>query len=300
MNRESAVNSIYATFAKDCLNDEQLMLGTEPFERAAAGAFGLLARGKPRVPRVIRLAGQSGTGKTTQLLPAISASVEVDDYVHIAVRTFAPYHPYYEQIKAEFGKDEVRERTNGFALLMLFRVAEMLIENGYGILFEMTLVAPEFEVYLARLAKANGYSVMYNIFAVPKYVSDALIDMRMRKEGRVVYKGTADYFYDVLALSLAQFEQENDLFDSRDLFILWTACAKEPLCVSHCCDKTVLRLFENERNKAGVPCAGENELDELREAKTKFFKRLRLFNPNAEEQAREAAVSSGRHHGVFY
>lgn len=272
-SRESALNSVYATFARNCRGDECLMYGSEFFERAASQAFAQLVRGKPKLPQIIRLAGQSGSGKTTQLLPAICARPDANKYVHIAVRVFAQYHPYYEEIKKTYGEKEVRERTNGFALLLLFRVVELLIENGYGVLFEMTLLDPDFEVYLTHLAKMHGYGILYNVMAVPHSFSDALISVRKKKDGRIVYKETSDYFYNILPQSLARFEAEAALFDSRDLFILWSADAPEPLRVTHSCDAEFVSLFSKERKRTDLKPGNE---EELRSAKTRFFKKLSI------------------------
>ena len=56
-------------------------------------------------PYLIKLGGQSGCGKTTKLTPAICSNLSTDNYITIAVRTFAKCHPYYNDLLERYGEN---------------------------------------------------------------------------------------------------------------------------------------------------------------------------------------------------
>jgi predicted ABC-type ATPase len=269
--RNWAIDSIYRTFARDCVNINT-MIASNQFENIAQNAYKSITKEKIKDPSfgnqpfVIRLAGQSGSGKTTQLLPAIMENIDKRLYVHLAVRNFATLHPDYEVLKENFGTSEIREKTNGFALLMLFRVLELLIEKKYNILFEVTLLDPAFEEYLAKKTKAQGYHLIYNIIALSKTLSDNFILKRLKEENRAVHKNSANYFFNILPKAIKKLIDINEIFDNKDLFILWTLSSKSPYFVSHNCNEALLKTYMKARK--------ENDGNELLAGKKEFFKQL--------------------------
>jgi hypothetical protein len=268
--RDLAVKSVYETFAKDCFGNEQLMLDSKSFEQKAYDSYKMFVKNKIKTPNplIIRLGGQSGVGKTTQLWGAIEKNWNEEYYVRLAVGKFAPLHPYYKQIKEDFGESNLREKTNGFSLLFLLRMAELLIEGGYNILWEMTLLDPDFEEYFLRKAKKYSYNLFYNIIAIPKYLSDNFINKRRIKEGRAVYESTADYFFDILPKALEKLKDLNGLFNQNDIFALW-AYSPSIIYLSNCCNEQFMQYFIEERKKTDL--LEQNE-DELKSVKNKFFK----------------------------
>ena len=108
--------------------------------------------------KIIRLVGQSGSGKTTQLLPAAKKCFEskYSKPIHLCVRNFASLHPDYKNLLSKFGKGEIRERTNGFALRCLIVCLNLAIEKGCDILLEVTFLSQEFEKILFDLLKKQG------------------------------------------------------------------------------------------------------------------------------------------------
>ena len=56
------------------------------------------------LPFCVRLVGQSGAGKTSQLLPAVCGALDACKvpYVRLAVRDFVKYHPNLENIRKTF------------------------------------------------------------------------------------------------------------------------------------------------------------------------------------------------------
>ena len=96
---------------------------------------------------LIRIAGISGSGKTTQILPAVEAYCEKHHYrpILIAARRFVEYHPHYQAIKDFYGEANLRKNTDEFATIMLFLTLTELIKNGYDIILDVTLLDPAME-----------------------------------------------------------------------------------------------------------------------------------------------------------
>ena len=236
--RLKAYKSIYDTFAKDCTKEFEF--GEKSFESIVDKAFLDFIKGKTPVekPFIIRTAGQSGSGKTTQLMPAILEGLKSygENYVHIAVRKFAPYHPRYNQLLNEFGQGLIREKTNGFALMLLYRVIEKLIENKYNIFFEVTILENDFENNLLFLAKNHNYKINYNIIFCPKEISNYLIEVRKNsslslEKNRIVPTTTSNYFFDVLQRAIHNIYEMRDFFNANDLIVCWNMYDVEPVLV---------------------------------------------------------------------
>ena len=132
---------------------------------------------KTRKKVLYRLCGQTGSGKTTQLLACVEKVINEQQLnpVILGVRSCAEAHPQYEYFKENFPSGELREKTNGFALKCMSYVLKLLIENGYMVLLDITLLDPIFEEYVLSLLKENSYVVKYHILAVNKTISDSFI-----------------------------------------------------------------------------------------------------------------------------
>ena len=219
---------------------------------------------------IIRLAGQSGSGKSTQLLPAALKAFEKKGIkpVHIAVREFIKYHPYKEEIKQIFGEISFRENTNNFAVTLAFLVVEKLIENGYPILFEITLLDENFEDYLAGLAAQNGYETSYHVLAVPRKQSDHWIEKRNEGVGverpRKVSAFSKDYFFNCLPKALKALKES-----ARASCTVWNGYEKEPVFNGKMGDEKVLETLNLYRKKEILP----HDPKELVQAKIDWFTR---------------------------
>lgn len=183
------------TFCWECDIDERTVFDI------AKNNFEKLSAGKTKNKFLLRLAGQSGSGKTTQLLPASNALFEKHQMnpIHFAVREFATLHPNYSEIVEKFGKKEMREKTNGFALKCLLVSLAFAIEQGYDILFEVTLLSHEFEDFVLNLISKNNYNALFFMLAVNKEISNLFIERRKAassgaEANRVVYKSSSNYF----------------------------------------------------------------------------------------------------------
>lgn len=208
-----------------CAIDFPKTLWDELCERAYAD---LTERcGHPKISKFcIRLIGQSGSGKTSQLLPAVKAALEAQSqkYISLAVRDFVPYHPSLDLIGEHYDEGLIREKTNAFALTLLTLVLVRCIREHLPIVFEVTLLSPEYERFVHQCLSEEGYSCDYHCLAVSKKTSDAWIEARCRETHRVVSRRSSDFFYQILqpALeSLQSVRMPNRVF-------IWDAYHTEP------------------------------------------------------------------------
>lgn len=180
---------------------------------------------KSRGKLLYRLCGQTGSGKTSQLLAAFEEYMkqkEIDPIV-LGVRTCYKYHPQYEELLRIYGKNNIREATNGFALKCMSYVLKLLIENNFIILLDITLLSPEYEKYVLDLLNKNNYVVNYHIMAVNNDISDIFIKKRYLETGRVVSNESKEYFNYILEIGL-KYLCENDL---KNMCYVWNAYEKE-------------------------------------------------------------------------
>ena len=178
-------------------------------------------------PFLVRVAGQSGSGKSSQLVPALEYVLSSEAYIKINVGTFAPFHPQYKTL-ANMNPDLVREKTNGFALRALILFYRYCVEHKVNILFDMTLLEPEIEHYLMAIAKMHGYQIQLHVLCVPKKVSDYFIRQRYLKTGRYVSDYSANYFFNALAKGLKSLIGRS-FFDKSDFVCLWSHYHARPL-----------------------------------------------------------------------
>ena len=130
--------------------------------------------------RLIRIAGISGSGKTTQILPAVEAYCKKNNYepILMAARRFVEYHPHFQEIKEYYGDENLRKNTDEFATIMLFLTLSELIKGGYDILLDVTLLDPEMESILLKLLKAGNYEMLILMIAVSPTVTEQYLSGR--------------------------------------------------------------------------------------------------------------------------
>ena len=243
-------------------------ISSDILENLSQKAFEDMKKDKTKSKKLYRIAGQSGSGKTTQVLYAINEVLNDSKInpVVIAVRNFATYHPHYQELLKEFGKGEIREKTNGFALKLLCLTLCKFVKNGYFIVMDITLLSKEFEAIVLELLQQNDYQIEYLIMSVPKEVSDYFIQKRMEKQSgesnRIVYKSSSEFFYFVLEEGLA-FLVEND---PCSMTTIWSAYSKEPVFYGKM--KRCYRSFEEYRAIVDDLFYPE---EELRQSKLEFL-----------------------------
>lgn len=178
---------------------------------AAKLAFDEMSKGCSRGRHFFRLAGQSGSGKTSQLFKSHSSVLKKMGMspIHIAVRNFAKFHPDYKQLST---KCDCRELTNGFALKVLICVLDMALNNGLDIVLEIALLDKRFEKLIIQRLKQNKYRGFYHILAVNKLLSEIFIFKRKIATSRTTFSSSSDYFYKTMQKTL-KFLTRNGKFD---------------------------------------------------------------------------------------
>ena len=219
-------------------------------------------------PFLIRVAGQSGSGKSSQIVPALQHSLKQKQYIKINVGAFAPFHPNYKEIQ-EKTPNQMREKTNGFALKALVMFYKHCILNKVNLVLDMTLLEPEIDLYLMALAKKMEYKIQMHLLCVPKKVSNHFIYLRQKQTGRYVSPKSSDYFFDALAPCLKALTHSH-LFDNQDTLILWTYFLSNPIKITHLNNSYACRILEKYR---GINVGTKNQ-NELLKAKREWMSLL--------------------------
>ncbi len=218
-----------------------------------------------------RVTGQSGSGKTTQIMKSLCAVFEKQniEFCHIAVRNFAKYHPNYENIKQEFGTKHIREKTNGFALKCLVYVLKYMFEANFLIVLEITLLSKDFETLILKLAEKNEYQINFHILAVSPKISDAFIQKRNQinnnvfEEERLTYKKSTKYFNKEFPKTFSYLSCLKN-FDTE--VVMWNVFDLEP-CFCGRLKKSKKSFYKNRRLEKKLL----NSEEDLLFAKTKFY-----------------------------
>lgn len=136
--------------------------------------------------QLIRIAGLSGSGKTTQILPAVDAYCVKNNLtpILVAARRFVAYHPHYQAIKDFYGEENLRKLTDEFSTIMLFLTLSELIKNGYDIVLDVTLLDPAIEGILLKLLTDNQYNFTILMIAVSPAVTEHFLSGRTWRHSR--------------------------------------------------------------------------------------------------------------------
>ena len=280
--REETLKLIYNKYSQDCVGNEQIKFSSKFFNNIVEDVFKTLVRNKQpsRKPTIIKLGGQSGTGKTTQLMPAIKSCLNEKniDYIHMAVRLFAVYHPDYNKLLKEYGQSLIREKTNGFAMLCLFAILEKLIKNRYNILYEITLLDPIFEEYTIKLSKLNNYTIIYNVISSPLKISNKWLNERTINSkiepNRIVSENSINNLYNILPKAIEHIIKLSNYFDKNDYMILWNLIEKEPILISNQFNQQILELFNKNRIFDEKMVSKLRKEEEALQDKISFYKKF--------------------------
>lgn len=210
--------------------------------------------------KLIRVAGISGSGKTTQILPAVEAYCEKNDYkpILIAARRFVEYHPHCEEIKNFYGEENLRKNTDEFSTIMMFMTLVELFKNGYDIILDVTLLDPEVEGLLLDMLLAMEYEAMFLMIATsPTVTANFLKDRAWRHT-----KETEEEFIRATEKAL-KFYAENAP-DFR--IILWSVYDKDPIYDGPI--KNSLDIFTDYSKREALPADDD---DARREAKIEYL-----------------------------
>ena len=209
---------------------------------------------------IIRVAGLSGSGKTTQILPAVDAYCEKNGLkpVLIAARRFVEYHPHYVEIKDNYGEENLRKMTDEFSTIMLFLTISGLVREGYDIVLDVTLLDPEIEKILLEMVNRGKYDLMILMIATSPIVTEHFLREREWRHT----KETEEEFIRATAKALKFYADAAP--DTR--IVLWSVYDLGPVYdgpISEC-----LEVFANYSQREELP---RDDDDERREAKIKYL-----------------------------
>lgn len=208
----------------------------------------------------IRIAGLSGSGKTTQILPAVEAYCEKNDYepILVAARRFVEYHPHYQEIKDFYGDANLRKMTDEFATIMLFLTLTELLKGGYDVILDVTLLDPEIEAMLLKTLKATNYQMLLLMIAVSPTVTAHFLAGRAWRHT----KETEEEF--VRATSHALDFYVKNAPENR--IILWSVYDKPPIYDGPI--KGCLNIFDEYSTREDLP---KKDDDARRDAKIAYL-----------------------------
>lgn len=209
---------------------------------------------------LVRLAGISGSGKTTQILPAVEAWSEKNGFepILMAARRFVEYHPHYQEIKDFYGDANLRKMTDEFATIMLFLTMVKLMQGGYDIVLDVTLLDPEMEGILLKMAKENNYSMLMLMIAISPTVTEQYLSGRAWRHS----KETEKEFIRATKEALEFYAQNAP--EMR--IIMWGVYDKEPVYDGEI--QGSLEKFMDYSTRTDLP---KKDDDERRDAKIKYL-----------------------------
>ena len=210
------------------------------------------------MPFCIRLVGQSGSGKTSQLAPAVAFALEVQSqgYVSLAVRDFVSYHPHLKTIREHYGEGQVREKTNAFALTLLTLVLHRCICDRLPIVLEVTLLSPIYERLIHENLQQQKYHCDYHCLAIAQQTSNAWIESRFRETKRVVSKRSSDFFFQILEPAFKELQS----IQMPNRVFVWDAFHTEPW-ITHFPDATLWQTIVQLRMQSLPPLSFEAALE---------------------------------------
>ena len=209
---------------------------------------------------LIRIAGISGSGKTTQILPAVEAYCKKNNFepILIAARRFVEYHPHYQEIKDFYGDENLRKNTDEFSTIMLFLTLTELLKNGYDVVLDVTLLDPEMEGILLELLRSSNYKTLFLMIATSPTVTEKFLSGRAWRHT----KETEEEFIRATKKAIT-FYAEN----APDLrIILWSVYDKPPIYDGPI--KDCLDIFSEYSNQERLPASDD---DARRQAKIEYL-----------------------------
>lgn len=168
---------------------KEMTATADDIEKAAQKAVADLRKNATNTGVVVRLAGQSGSGKTTQLLPAAKAYFEKKKLkpILVAARELMKYHPYYNEILDRYGKAEIRKRTDDFATVMAYRVIRELTKERYDLIIDIAFASTKVEKIFTILTAQYATKIVL-MMAVSEEVSEKLLAKRSWRHDRGMEK----------------------------------------------------------------------------------------------------------------
>lgn len=209
---------------------------------------------------MVRVTGMSGSGKTTQLVPAAEAYFEKRGVkpVVVAGRVFVPYHPYCSEIVREYGEENLRKMTDDFATVVMFFVMQTIVKMGCDIIVDLALVNPKIEGILIKMLETEKYkSMMLMIVASPEAAEKNL----RGREWRHATETEGEFMREI--------EEALELYAKTQpemRIVMWNMYDEMPVYDG----KIVNSLSVYQKYVAETKC-WENDLERLKQAKIKYI-----------------------------
>ena len=218
---------------------------------------------KTKKKNLIRIAGLSGSGKTSQILPAVEKYCEVNSInpVLIAARRFVEYHPHCKEIREEYGEENLRKKTDEFSTIMMFLTLNELTKYGYDIVLDVTLLDPEIEKILLMMLKRGNYRHLLLMIATSPEVTEHFLGGRSWRHS----KETEEEFIRATKKAMEFYAENSGSLHT----ILWSVYDLNPIYNGPI--KDALEIFNEYSSKTELPPSND---DERREAKIQFLSTL--------------------------
>ena len=218
---------------------------------------------KTKNKNLIRIAGLSGSGKTSQILPAVEKYCEISKLnpVLVAARRFVDYHPFKKEIEKEYGEENLRKKTDEFSTIMMFLTLNALTKQGYDVILDVTLLAPEIEGILLKMLKTNSYKSMLLMIATSPTVTEHFLSGRSWRHSK---ETEAEFIRATYAALDFYAKNDSDLH-----LVLWSVYDLDPIYNGPV--KDGLKIFKENTEKTDLPPKND---EERREAKIQFLSTL--------------------------
>lgn len=222
-----------------------------------------LTEGATNNRQLIRIAGLSGSGKTTQILPAVEAYCDNHDLhpVLVAARCFVEYHPHYQEIKEFYGDSSLRKMTDEFSTIMLFLSITELIKHGFDIILDVTLLDPKMEGILLKFLQEGKYDMILLMIAISPSITENFLKGRAWRHT----KETEAEFIRATTNALSFYAKNAPEYR----IILWSVYDQLPIYDGKI--KNSLDIFTEYSSRTDPP---KDDDDARREAKIDYLKKL--------------------------
>lgn len=237
-------------------------ISIDEYKVLAGKALAELTTGKTKSREMMRIAGLSGSGKTSQLLPAAEAYFESKGLspVVVAARVFVKYHPHFDEILATCGEENLRKETDEFATIMLFMSLKALVAAGYDFILDVTLLDPKMEEVLVHMLEVGNYKTAFLMIAVSPEVTSKFLQKREWRHSAETEKEF------VRATEIAMEFYAKRCPKTR--LVIWNVYGLEPVYDGEFADG--LAVFSQYSNETEIPT---HDKDKMREAKINYLKR---------------------------
>lgn len=219
---------------------------------------------KTKSRHFVRIAGLSGSGKTTQILPAAEAYFKKQNLapILVAARRFVEYHPHYQEILNFYGEKDLRKMTDEFSTIMMFLTLSALTESGYDIILDVTLLDPEIEQILLTMLKSHRYEALFLMIATSPTVTEHFLKGRS-------WRHSAETEQEFIHATTRALEFYAESAPNLRI-ILWSVYDKQPIYDGEI--QGCLGIFADYSSRVELP---KNDDNARREAKIKYLEELK-------------------------